>query len=77
MTTKPTTGLPGPLHANDSAHEFHAADEAFGVPACWRSAIRNENGDVVAMAEGETAEQAIERAREFARCWNAAGGHDE
>ncbi len=53
---------PGPLHVNDSAHEHNAADPAFGVTATWIAAIRDENDDVIGNAEGETAEEAIERA---------------
>ncbi len=68
---------PGPLHVNDSAHEYNAADPAFGVAATWIAAIRDENGDVVGNAEGETAEEAIERATYLAESSNHRGATDD
>ncbi len=58
---------PGPCHANDSAHETHAADPAFGVDEEWCSSVRNESGDVVACAYGPDADAAIALARLFAK----------
>jgi len=65
--------IAGRLHVNDSAHEHHAADPGFDVPALWIATLRNESGDPVASAEGETAYEAIANARALAEAWNAQG----